>query len=74
MEWDGEASGDAAEHCDGGDGEGSGTTSYVDEEYYAFCNKSDGRVSAVGEHAGAYVHVLRAEGTLDDGVCGEISE
>ena len=72
MEWDGEASGDAAEHRDGGDSKGSCTTSDVDEEYYAFCNKSDGGVGAVGKYAGAYVHVLRAKRSLDDGVCGEV--
>ena len=50
------------------------TTSYDEEEYYAFCDKSDGGVGAVSEYAGADVYVLRAEGTLDDGVCGEIGE
>jgi len=29
-------------------------------------------VGAVGEYAGTYVHVLRAERPLDDGVCGEV--
>ena len=74
MEWDGEAGGDAAEYRDGGDGYGSCTTSYVDEEYYAVCYKSDGRMGAVSEYAGADVYVLWAEGTLDDWMCGEISE
>ena len=49
-------------------------TSYDDEEYYAVCYKSDGGVGAVCEYPGAYVYVLRAERTLDDGVCGQISE
>ena len=74
MEWDGEASGDAAEHRDGGDSKGSCTTSDVDEEYYAVCNKSDGGVGAVSEYAGADVYVLWAEGTFDDGMYREVSE
>ena len=74
MEWDGEASGDAAEHCDGGNSQSCCTTSSDVEEFYAVCNKSDGGVGAVSEYAGADVYVLRAEGTLDVGVCGEIGE
>ena len=74
MEWDGDAGGDAAEHRDGGDGEGSSTTSCDVEEYYAVCNEPDGGVSAVGEYSGADVYALWAEGTLDDGVCGEIGK
>ena len=74
MEWDGEASGDAAEHRDGGDGKGSCTTGSDVEEFYAVCYESDGGVGAVSEYAGADVYVLWAEGTLDDGVCGEIGE
>ena len=74
MEWDREASGDAAEHLDGGDGKGSCTTSSDVEEFYAVCYKSNGGVGAVSEYAGADVYVLWAEATLDDGVCGEISE
>ena len=74
MEWDGEASGDAAEHRDGGDGKGSCTTGSDVEEFYAVCYKSNGGVGAVSEYAGADVYVLRAEGTLDDGVFGEIGE
>ena len=31
-------------------------------------------MGAVSEYPGADVYVLRAEGTLDDGVCGEIGE
>ena len=74
MEWDGETSGDAAEHRDGGDGKGSCTTGSDVEEFYAICYKSDGGVGAVSDYAGADVYVLWAEVTLDDGVCGEIGE
>ena len=74
MEWDGKASGDAAEHRDGGDGKGSRTTGSDVEELYAVSYKSNGGVGAVSEYAGADVYVLRAEGTLDDGVYGEIGE
>ena len=31
-------------------------------------------MGAVGEYPGAYVHVLRTERTLDDGVCGEVGQ
>ena len=71
LEWNGEASGDAAEHRDGGDGKGSCTTCSDVEEFYAVCNKSDGGVGAVSEYAGADVYVLRTEGTLEMG-CAEI--
>ena len=74
MEWDGEASGDAAEHRDGGDGKCSCTTGSDVEEFYAVCNKSDGGVGAVSEYAGADVYVLLAERKLDDEVCEEIGE
>ena len=70
MEWDGEASGDAAEHRDGGDGKGSRTTGSNVEEFYAVCYKSNGGVGTVSEYAGADVYVLRTQGTLDDGMCG----
>ena len=62
MEWDGEASGDAAEHRDGGDSKGSCTTSDVDQEFYAVCNKSDGGMGAVSEYAGADVYVCGQRG------------
>ena len=74
MEWDGEASGDAAEHRDGGDSKSCCTTGSDVEEFYAVCYKPNGRVGTVSEYAGADVYVLWAEGTFDDGVCGDIGE
>ena len=74
MEWSGEASGDAAEHRSGGDGEGGGTTSYDREEFYAVRSESVGGIGAVGEYAGTHVYVLWAARTLIDGVCGEVGE
>ena len=38
LEWDGDAGGDATKHRSGGDGEGSGTTGYNREEFYAVCS------------------------------------
>ena len=73
LEWCGETSGDAAELCSGGYGEGSGTTSDDREEYYAICGQSDERMGTVIEHDDPNVYVLWADGSLDDGMCGAIS-